>query len=448
MDDAEVVGDEQVADPELPLQVGEQVQHLGLDRDVERGDRLVADDHPRLRGERPGDRDPLALAARQLQRAPRQVLLLEADHLQQLGDPPLARRLVAVALAEGVEHHLLDRPARVEGAERVLVDHRDVGAALAALALRQSRPLLAGQGDAAAVDLEQGEREARGRRLAGARLADDPQRLPLGQLEGDVVDDRAVDAVGAAEGLEQALGLEDGGVGLLIGAGGAERGPALVRGEPRAARVGARDRLDQRLRVLVLGAGEELRRGRVLEQHAAVHHRHRVGELGDDGEVVADQDQRFAPRLRLLQLLQHLRLDGHVERRGRLVGDDQFRVHRDRRGDQGPLAEAAGELVGPLLGAHLGLRDADQVQQLDRPLLALAPRAPVVEPQRLVDLLADRPQLVERDERVLEDEADVLAAQAAPVAVAERRAGRGRRTRSGRRARGTCRRSARPGCGR
>src|SRR6185312_12949274 len=47
-------------------------------------------------------------------------------------------------------------------------------------------------------------------------------------------------------------------------------------------------------------------------------------------------------------------------------------------------------------------------------------RPPVVQPQGLVDLLADRPQLVERDERVLEDEADILAPQAAPVAVLER----------------------------
>ncbi len=59
--------------------------------------------------------------------------------------------------------------------------------------------------------------------------------------------------------------------------------------------------------------------------------------------------------LRRLQLVEHLRLDGDVERGGRLVGDHQLRVERDRRGDQRALAQAAGELVGPLLGADLGL---------------------------------------------------------------------------------------------
>ena len=38
---AEVVGDEQVGEPEVVLQVVEQVDDLRLDRDVQRGDRLV-----------------------------------------------------------------------------------------------------------------------------------------------------------------------------------------------------------------------------------------------------------------------------------------------------------------------------------------------------------------------------------------------------------------------
>ena len=41
----------------------QQVEDLRLDGDVERGDRLVADDELRLEGERAGDADALALAA-------------------------------------------------------------------------------------------------------------------------------------------------------------------------------------------------------------------------------------------------------------------------------------------------------------------------------------------------------------------------------------------------
>src|SRR5262245_60476720 len=51
LDDAEVMRDEEHGEPELPLQVLEQVQYLRLDRDVERRYGLVGDDEPRANGE-------------------------------------------------------------------------------------------------------------------------------------------------------------------------------------------------------------------------------------------------------------------------------------------------------------------------------------------------------------------------------------------------------------
>jgi hypothetical protein len=45
---ARIVRDEQVGQLELVLQVHQQVDDLRLDRDVERGDRLVADDQLRV----------------------------------------------------------------------------------------------------------------------------------------------------------------------------------------------------------------------------------------------------------------------------------------------------------------------------------------------------------------------------------------------------------------
>ena len=48
----------------------QEVEDLRAHRDVERRDRLVADDQRRVGRERPRDRDALALAARELQRAP------------------------------------------------------------------------------------------------------------------------------------------------------------------------------------------------------------------------------------------------------------------------------------------------------------------------------------------------------------------------------------------
>ena len=69
--DAQVVGHEQVGQPEVVLEVVEQVHDLRLHRDVERRHRLVEHDQLGLERQRPGDADPLALAARELVRVPR-----------------------------------------------------------------------------------------------------------------------------------------------------------------------------------------------------------------------------------------------------------------------------------------------------------------------------------------------------------------------------------------
>ena len=66
--DPEVVGDEEVGDLLLRLELDEQVEDRRLDGDVERRGRLVADDELRVAGKRPGDREALLQPARQLPR--------------------------------------------------------------------------------------------------------------------------------------------------------------------------------------------------------------------------------------------------------------------------------------------------------------------------------------------------------------------------------------------
>ena len=53
--------------------VGEKVEDLGLDRDIERGDTLVEDDQFRFGGERASDGDALTLATGQARGAVRGV---------------------------------------------------------------------------------------------------------------------------------------------------------------------------------------------------------------------------------------------------------------------------------------------------------------------------------------------------------------------------------------
>ncbi len=113
---------------------------------------------------------------------------------------------------------------------------------------------------------------------------------------------------------------------------------------------------------------------------------------------------------------QHLRLDCHVERGRRLVGDQQLGVagHRHRR--HHPLPHPAGELVGIGAEAALGVGHADEAQEVDHPGTALGRGQVLVQQERLVDLVADRHHRVQGRHRLLEDHADVLAADAGHLA--------------------------------
>ena len=88
--DGEVVGDEDDRQPELALQLGEQVDDLRLDRDVERRDGLVGDDQLGLQRDGARDADALALAAGELVREAVVVLGVEPDAVHQLLDELLA----------------------------------------------------------------------------------------------------------------------------------------------------------------------------------------------------------------------------------------------------------------------------------------------------------------------------------------------------------------------
>ena len=77
-------------------------------------------------------------------------------------------------------------------------------------------------------------------------------------------------------------------------------------------------------------------------------------------------DRRAELVLELADQLEDLRLDRHVERRRRLVGDQEVGVARERHRDHHALAHAARELVRIVVDAHARVGDADRLEQLDR----------------------------------------------------------------------------------
>ena len=108
LDHPEIVGDEQQREPELPLQVVQQVQYLRLDGDVERRHGLVRDDEARADGERARDPDALALAAAELVWIAVRRVGRQADEGEKLVDA----RAALAAGAETVDRESLADDAR------------------------------------------------------------------------------------------------------------------------------------------------------------------------------------------------------------------------------------------------------------------------------------------------------------------------------------------------
>ena len=100
--------------------------------------------------------------------------------------------------------------------------------------------------------------------------------------------------------------------------------------------VKARYRAKQRPQIRVRGALKDIVERAAFHDLALIHHDDFLGDVGDDAEVMGDQQHGHAElALQFDDQLQDLRLDRHIEGGRRLVGDQQCRAahqrHRDHR---------------------------------------------------------------------------------------------------------------------
>ena len=132
-----------------------------------------------------------------------------------------------------------------------------------------------------------------------------------------------------------------------------------------------------------------------------VHHRHPVADVLHHVELVGDEQVgELEPVLQVLQQVEDLRLDRHVERRHRLVAHHELRVERQRAGDADALPLAAGERVR--IAAQVLAPQADHLQRGRHPVAALLP-PDAGDGQPLADDVEQRHARVEGVKRVLQD---------------------------------------------
>ena len=137
---------------------------------------------------------------------------------------------------------------------------------------------------------------------------------------------------------------------------------------------------------------------------------------------VMKRHEKPSSLLQVAQQVEDRRLHGDVERRHRLVGDEQRRRHRERPREPDTLALAARELVR-VPEAKL-VAQADLVEQLDDPRVEVAPARETLHGQRLAHDLPTRHARVERRVRILEHHVHVAPErpQRAPRQVRDVRA--------------------------
>src|ERR1700675_3327718 len=127
LDHRQIMGNKEISEPEFLLQVLQQIDDLGLDRNIQRRHRLIADDQFGLDRERACDADALALTAGEFVRMAADMIRLQADGLEQIHDAlfellPGFRQFVN---DQGFADDRADAHARIERRIRILKDDLD-----------------------------------------------------------------------------------------------------------------------------------------------------------------------------------------------------------------------------------------------------------------------------------------------------------------------------------
>ena len=184
--------------------------------------------------------------------------------------------------------------------------------------------------------------------------------------------------------------------------------PGMVASSPRATGPAeTRSRCQQSTGIGMGRRRKEGLDGRLLDHLSSVHDDHPGAGLGDHCQIVGNQQHRQSQLLaKLLQQLEDLSLDGDIEGRGRLVGNQEIGFGSQRDSDHHPLSLSARELMGVVLETLARRRDGDQIQQPLGFQLGLPPRDTAMHPHGLGDLEADGKYRVQGRHRLLEDHPD------------------------------------------
>ncbi len=121
-----------------------------------------------------------------------------------------------------------------------------------------------------------------------------------------------------------------------------------------------------------------------------IHHRYFLRRLGDNAQIMCDQDHRHVVFfLELGNQAQDLRLNGHIQRSCGFVREQQLRTTGHGHGDHHTLAHASAQLMGIVSDASRRFRNADFLQKPDTYLQRLRGGYTPMQADRFGNLISD-----------------------------------------------------------
>ena len=215
--------------------------------------------------------------------------------------------------------------------------------------------------------------------------------------------------LGVAQGV---AGLE----GAAGGRGGENGGESLDGVELFAFGLAGGDAAQEGAGVSVARVGEEGGGGGAFDDATGIHDVDVVAGLGDDGEIVGDEDDGGTEVfLALVDEVENLLLDGDVEGGGGLVGNEKLGLGDEGHRDHHSLAHAAGEFVGIAVDAGFGFGDADFGERFDGAGAGLVAFDVEMQGEGLDELVDNLEVGIEGGHGILEDHRDALAANGEEV---------------------------------
>jgi len=114
----------------------------------------------------------------------------------------------------------------------------------------------------------------------------------------------------------------------------------------------------------MLGGAENFFNGALLDEFSFEHNQNTIRKIGDDAEVVGDEEDRHAELIaEIAKEIENLGLDGDIEGGGGFIGDEKFGLAGEGHGDHGALLHSARKLVGIIARTEFGIADADEFEE-------------------------------------------------------------------------------------